>query len=207
MSTKIFVHRRYKEPKPDPVAMAQSVAAMEERARREAKRAETKRIMSELRLEELFDRAAKMPPPPERDLDAHCPRCWGMNMCGDLLGSHNKIMWRLYKGERDKRPELMTPGYLTRVHTILCEGLFKAARVHQVELDKETIEKIAISVVERTRKSIRKTTTNATMKPYVVELPHGLVGSAYPLPPVTLEWEECAGEELERIVPTKELFG
>jgi hypothetical protein len=177
VSTKIFVHRVYKEHKPDPVAMAQAIAAMEERACRQAKHAETKRIMSQLRCEELEGRAARLPAPTESSIDnMHCPYCWGMERAGDILGHNKKIMWRLYRGVKFNRDDLIGEDYLDSVRRGLIGAMLKQMRIDGVSLSADHIAQIVVRVVERAIKGIKE----ITEKPRTFEGPDGAIITAYP---------------------------
>lgn len=199
MSTKIFVHRVYKEHRPDPVAMAESIAELEERARQQAKRAETKHIMSRLRCEDLDARAAKLPAPtPFSIANMHCSYCWGMERAGDILSSNKKIMWRLYRGVRLNRQNLIGQDYLDAVYDALIGAMLKQMRFDGVSLSNDDVAKIVVSVVKRTMDGIAE----VSKKPFTIEGPDGSTGTAFPARTVRI-WTgpqfggQCAQEAIK----------
>ena len=154
MSTKIFVHRVYKAHKPDPAAIAQSAASIEENARRQEKRAETKRVMRELLVEELSQRAAKQP---ERMPFAVgcCPRCWAVETSSKYLIRNGKIMSKMYKEVRRNREP--TSEFATAISNELIDMLFREMAYAGVSiLEPRELGEIAADVFQRTLRAAEK---------------------------------------------------
>lgn len=149
MSTKIFVHRVYKQPQKDPDFDRLFAEAVTRREAERDRKEQNRRIMAELRNEELYQRAAKLPKPEVKSEKYHCRYCWGMEKATLMLGRNKKVLDRLYRGVVYGRADLLQDPWRVQAEMALGEALEKTAKFSGVTLSEDELAKIAVKTFRR----------------------------------------------------------
>lgn len=144
MSTKIFPHRprKLKPPKPPPDIDGLFERMTAQHQERLAKKAEERRIMAELRAEELDKRAAHLPPSiTKKD---HCPNCWARRVAMEMLTRDRKLLWRMYRGVRMKRAALIEKGWREKRQVAMYLRMAKRAELEKVAASEDHIARAIV---------------------------------------------------------------